>query len=85
MANGLMSLCLIDATEWTPAQIEQILTEQLAEPYRLADNLRTATLYCPRSMTSGDFVAAAVACGINPSTARCRFNETRRWMEGIGQ
>jgi hypothetical protein len=80
-----MTTFLAEATEWTVEQVATVITEQLAEPYGLADNLRTAAMYCPRKMPSSDFVAAAVECGVHPSTARCRFNETRRWMEEMGE
>lgn len=81
----MTSLCLFDETTWTSEQLAQIVREQLAQPYVLADNLRTAVMYCPKTLTSNEFVKAAVQCGINPGTARNRFSEVRRWQKELGE
>lgn len=76
---------LFDATEYTPAQLVEVVRQQLAQPYGFADNLRTAVMYSPKTMASGEFVTAAVACGVNPGTARNRYSEVRRWQREMGE
>jgi len=60
------------------AQVELIIREQLDTDYTMADRLRSAVWYCPKTMTVTQFVAAAVRCGVNPGTARNRFHEARK-------
>lgn len=79
--NG--TLFLGEATSWTHEQVVRIVREQLVDrPYGLADALRTAVEYCPPKLTSGEFVKAAVECGVNPGTARNRYREVQIQREG---
>lgn len=82
----MASLFLYDETRYTPAQLAQVVREQVEVGYdTLAGNLRTAVMYCPRTMTANEFVAAAVSVGINPGTARNRYSEVRRWQQELGE
>ena len=74
----MSTLFIAEATTWTPEEIATVIREQIAEDYSFADNLRTAVMYCPRTLTSNEFVAAAVSVGVNAGTARNRFSEVRR-------
>lgn len=76
---------LFDATKWTQADLIAIIRFELSQGYVLADNLRTAAMMMPKIMGSGEFVAAALECGINPGTARNRFSETRRFQKEMGE
>ena len=80
-----MTTFLFDAIEYKPADLVAVVREQLAQTSQLADNLRTAVMYCPKTMTSGEFVQAALAVGINPGTARNRYSEVRRWQRELGE
>lgn len=80
-----MSLFLFDAEKYALGDIAQIIREQIAEPYPFSDNLRTAVMYCPKIMTSGEFAQAAVLAGIHPGTARNRFSEVRRQQREDGE
>lgn len=80
-----MTLFLGDAATASIDQVAAIIGEQLAQPYKASDNLRTAVMYCPLTMPSRDFVAACERHGINAGTARNRFNEVRRWQKELGE
>ena len=79
------TLFLFDATEYTVEMIAQVITEQLAQPYTTSDNLRTAVMYSPKTMTTAEWVAACALKGINAGTARNRLNEIRRWQRELGE
>jgi hypothetical protein len=82
----MTSLVLFDAAEYTQDDLVQVITEQLAyDGDTLAGNLRTAVMYCPKVMTSGEFARAAAECGVNPGTARNRHSEIRRWQRDMGE
>jgi len=77
------TLFLAEATSWTHEQLVRIIRERLEDrEFGMADALRTAVWYCPEKMTSGEFVKAAVECGIHSGTARNRFYEARAQVEG---
>jgi hypothetical protein len=73
-----MSLYLYNETQYSVADLAQVIREQLAEPYRFSDNLRTAAMYCPIVMTPAEWVAAAKLVGIHEGSARNRLNEVRK-------
>ncbi len=81
-----MTLFLYDAQSYTTEQIEQIVRQHLGQGYDTqAGQLRSAAMYCPRIMPVNDFVAACVRCGVNPGTARNRFNEVRQMQRELGE
>jgi hypothetical protein len=80
-----MTLFLTDATEYTLDDLVTVVREQLAEPYKVSDNLRTAAMYCPKVMTPGEWVKACVANGVKENTARNRLNEVHRWQKELGE
>lgn len=55
------TLYLADATDYSPADLAQVIQQQLAERYPASDNLRTAIMYSPKTMTAGQWVAACKA------------------------
>jgi hypothetical protein len=75
------TLYLADATDYSPADLAQVIQQQLAERYPASDNPRTAIMYSPKTMTAGQWVAACKASGFKPNTARNRFSEVRRWQK----
>jgi hypothetical protein len=80
-----MTLFLTDATHYSQADLNQIVCEQLAEPYPASDNLRTAIMYSPKTMRPSEWVTACEANGIRENTARNRFSEVRRWQRDLGE
>lgn len=80
-----MTLFLSDATAYTLDDLITVVREQLAEPYIVSDNLRTAAMYCPKVMTPREWVAACTACGVKENTARNRLNEVHRWQKELGE
>ena len=82
----MTSTFLADTTDYTVADIATVIREQLAHTeYRMSDNLRTAVMYSPKTMTTAEWVAAAQLANINPGSARNRLNEVRRWQSEIGE
>jgi|KBSMisStaDraftv2_1062788.scaffolds.fasta_scaffold16615_7 uncharacterized protein YecA (UPF0149 family) len=79
------TLFLADATEYTADQLARVVREQLSEPYKVSDNLRTAAMYCPKVMTPREWVAACVANNVKENTARNRLNEVRTWQKELGE
>lgn len=79
------SLFLADAIEYTLEDLVTVLREQLAEPYVVSDNLRTAAMYCPKVMTPREWVAACAVVGVKENTARNRLNEVHRWQKELGE
>lgn len=83
-----MALFLADQTTWTEADIVQVVREQLAREEdgdSFAGRLRSAVMYCPYTMPVKDFIAACVKLGVNPGTARNRYQETRNWQRELGE
>ena len=81
----MTSLLLTDATVYLQDDLNQIVREQIAQPYRQSDNLRTAVMYCPLAMSAGEFAKACEANGIRANTARNRHSEVRRWQRELGE
>lgn len=76
---------LTNSTTYTVTQIAAVIGEQLAEPYKFSDNLRTAVMYSPLVMTPAEWVAACKVHGINQGTARNRLREVRNWQKELGE
>lgn len=82
----MLSLLLTEATTYTPSDLALIVREQLDRgQFSQADSLRTAVLYSPLTMSSGEFVAACMANGVRPNTARNRYSEVRRQQRQDGE
>lgn len=81
-----LSTLLTDAATWTQGDLDTVVREQLEDcQFSQADCLRTAVLYCPKGMTSGEFVKACAANGIKANTARNRYSEIRRQQKEDGE
>jgi hypothetical protein len=80
-----MTLFLTDATQYTLEDLVTVVREQLAEPYKASDNLRTAVMYCPKVMTPREWVQACAVVGVRENTARNRMNEVRTWEKELGE
>jgi hypothetical protein len=80
-----MSMYLYDAADWTIADITALVASHLADldGYGSTDNLRTAAMYCPKAMSPATWVAACVANGVKPGTARNRLSEVRRMQADL--
>lgn len=77
---------LFDSTEYSVDDLAEVVAEQLAQSsYSFADNLRTAVIYCPKTMTADEFAEAAARCGVHPGTARNFYSEVRRWQRELGE
>ena len=72
-----MTKFLADETSYSTQDLVDVIREQLEQPYAHSDNLRTAALYCPRAMTSREWVEACTVVGIHAGTARNRLNEVQ--------
>jgi hypothetical protein len=82
----MTTLFLADATTYTPDQLARIVAEQLEEGrFSQADSLRSAVMYCPLTMSPGEWVAACASNGIKANTARNRLSEVRRWQSELGE
>jgi hypothetical protein len=75
------TLFLTDATHYRQADLNHIVAQQLAQPYPASDNLRTATMYSPKTMRPSVWVKACQVNGIRENTARNRLSEVRRWQK----